>query len=188
MLEIKHVKRKCTLFCYCYWPLPNVVIQNARMWGMYNLAKAYRSIQNQLPIAESRTVKPAMVTVKIQLNRLFHGPWRDPLGKYIYVRSHLGCEPDPIFILFYKSHKYFKDAKVMQINMILKLSYIWHAKLNKRQNDKDLNQDILHLWSTFGGLSLKGWWVIARTNKWLTHRLTHRGRQRQYPEAKTGLG
>ena len=33
---------------------------------MYNLAKAYRSIENPLPIAESRTGKPAMVTLKIQ--------------------------------------------------------------------------------------------------------------------------
>ena len=33
---------------------------------MYNLAKAYRSIENPLPIAESRIGKPAMVTLKIQ--------------------------------------------------------------------------------------------------------------------------
>ena len=47
-------------------PLPNVGIQNLGMWGMYYLGKAYRSIKNPLPIAESRTGKPVMVTLKIQ--------------------------------------------------------------------------------------------------------------------------
>ena len=32
------------------------------------------------------------------------------------------------------------------------------------KNNRDLNQGLLHLWSTFGDPSLKGWWVIARTN------------------------
>ena len=32
------------------------------------------------------------------------------------------------------------------------------------QNNRDLNQGILHLWSKFGGRSLNGWWVIARTS------------------------
>ena len=37
----------------------------------------------------------------------------------------------------------------------------------KQQNNKDLNQGILHLWSKFGGPSLNEWWVIARTSsKW----------------------
>ena len=35
------------------------------------------------------------------------------------------------------------------------------------QNNRDLNQGILHLWSKVGGPSLNGWWVIARTSsKW----------------------
>ena len=35
------------------------------------------------------------------------------------------------------------------------------------QNNTDLNQGILYLWSQFGGPSLKGWWVISRTSsKW----------------------
>ena len=35
------------------------------------------------------------------------------------------------------------------------------------QNNRDLNQGILHLWSKFGGPSPNGWWVIARTcSKW----------------------
>ena len=35
------------------------------------------------------------------------------------------------------------------------------------QNNRDSNQGILHLWSTFGGLNLNGWWVLTRTSsKW----------------------
>ena len=33
------------------------------------------------------------------------------------------------------------------------------------QNNTDLNQGLLHLWSKFGDPSLNGWWVIARTSK-----------------------
>ena len=66
------------------------------------------------------------------------------------------------------------------------------------QNNRDLNLVVLCLWSKFGDPTLNGSRVIARTSKWLTHRLTHththtdththRRRQRQYPKAKTGLG
>ena len=35
------------------------------------------------------------------------------------------------------------------------------------QNNRDLDQGILHLWSKFGGSSLNWWWVISRTSsKW----------------------
>ena len=77
-------------------PLPNVGIQNFDMWGMYNLAKAYRSIENPLPIAESRTGKPAMVTLKIQLDcSTVHDT---TLWANIFVRSHLGCGTDSVFM------------------------------------------------------------------------------------------
>ena len=41
------------------------------------------------------------------------------------------------------------------------------------QNNRALNQGLLHLWSKFGDPSLNGWWVIARTNSWLTDTQTH---------------
>ena len=51
------------------------------------------------------------------------------------------------------------------------------------QNNKDLNQVPLHLWSKFGDPSLNGWWVIARTSSWLRHGRTdghtHTHRQMQ---------
>ena len=41
------------------------------------------------------------------------------------------------------------------------------------QNNRDLNQGLLHLWSKFGDPSLNGWWIIARTSSWLTDTQTH---------------
>ena len=73
-------------------PPPNVGIQNFGRWGMYTLVKAYRSIQNPSPIAESRTGKPAMVTLNIQLDcSTVHDT---TLWANIYVRSHVGCGTD----------------------------------------------------------------------------------------------
>ena len=70
--------------------------------------------------------------------------------------------------------------------------WLWRSKSIATQNNRDLNQVGLHLWSTFGDPNLNGSRVIARTSKWLTHGLTHgrthRRKQRQYQKAKTGLG
>ena len=46
------------------------------------------------------------------------------------------------------------------------------VKVNHPQNNRDLYQGLLHLWSKFGDPSLNGWRVIARTSSWLTHRRT----------------
>ena len=42
------------------------------------------------------------------------------------------------------------------------------------QNNRNLNQGLLHLYTKFGYSSLTGWWVIVRTNKWLIHTRTNR--------------
>ena len=47
------------------------------------------------------------------------------------------------------------------------------------QNNRDLNQGLLHLWSKFGDPRLNGWWVIARTSWGLTHAHGHTHRQTQ---------
>ena len=41
------------------------------------------------------------------------------------------------------------------------------------ENNRALNQGLLHLWSKFGDPSLNGWWIIARTSSWLTDTRTH---------------
>ena len=49
----------------------------------------------------------------------------------------------------------------------------WRSRSIIPQNNKALNRGLLHLWSKFGDPSLNGWWVIARTNSWLTDTHTH---------------
>ena len=112
-----HVESVWLTAC-CWWFQRGYL--NNRCLSMYNLAKAYRSIKNPLPIAESRTGKPAMVILKIQPDcSTVHDTF---MWANIYVRSHLGCGTDSVSSVFCRSHKYFKDAKVMQINRILKKS------------------------------------------------------------------
>ena len=48
----------------------------------------------------------------------------------------------------------------------------WRSGSITPQNNRDLNQGLLHLLSKFGDPSLNGWWVIARTSKCLPHTQT----------------
>ena len=76
---------------------------------MYNLAKACRSIENPLPIAESRTGKPAMVTLKIQPDcSTVHDT---TLWANIFVRSHLGCGTDSVPSGFLQVSQIFQRRK-----------------------------------------------------------------------------
>ena len=85
---------------------------------MYHLAKAYRSIQN--PIA-NRRVKDweASNGHTKDTTGLFHGPRHNPEGEHICAQPF---RMSNVFIRFCRSHKYFIDAKTMQINRILTLS------------------------------------------------------------------
>ena len=49
----------------------------------------------------------------------------------------------------------------------------WRSKSIGPQNNRALNQGLLHLWSKFGDPSLNSWWIIARTSSWLTDTQTH---------------
>ena len=43
----------------------------------------------------------------------------------------------------------------------------WRARSVATQNNRYLNQAILHLWTKFADFSLNGWWVMVRTSsKW----------------------
>ena len=76
---------------------------------MYYSAKGYRSIENPLPIAESRTGNPAMVTLKIQLDcSMVHAK---TLWANIYVRSHLVCGTDSVFHMFIQVSPMFQRRK-----------------------------------------------------------------------------
>ena len=57
---------------------------------------------------------------------------------------------------------------------LLSLIWPWRSWSIAPQNNRDLNQGLLHLWSKFGDPSLNGSQVIAQTSKWLTHTQTDR--------------
>ena len=50
------------------------------------------------------------------------------------------------------------EISTFKLNLTLKVNSI------TPQNNRDLNQCVLHLWSKFGDPSLNGWWVIVQTN------------------------
>ena len=71
------------------------------------------------------------------------------------------------------------------VNFYFEVNLTLEVKVNHpHQNNRELKQGLLHLWSKFGDPSLNGWLVIMRTSKWLMHTQTDtqtdRRRQRQY--------
>ena len=107
-------------------PLLNVGIQNFGMWGMYDLAKTYRSIEKPIANRQVEDWEASNGHIKDTI-RLFRGPWHHPIGEHICAQSFRMWNR----LRFCKCHKYFKNAKAMQINRILKISLIWHVMLNQ---------------------------------------------------------
>ena len=67
------------------------------------------ALRNSLPIAESRTGKPAMGTLKTQLDcSKLHDT---TLWANIYVRSHVGCGTDSVFNPFLQGSQIFQRRK-----------------------------------------------------------------------------
>ena len=54
----------------------NIGIENFGMWGMYDLPKAYRNIQNSLPNRRVEDWEASNGHTK-DTTQLFHGPWHD---------------------------------------------------------------------------------------------------------------
>ena len=59
--------------------LPNVGIEHCGMWGMYDLAKAWRSIKKTIANRRVEDWEASNGHTKDMI-RLFHGPWHDPMG------------------------------------------------------------------------------------------------------------
>ena len=55
----------------------------------------------------------------------------------------------------------------------------WRSRSIAPQNNRDLNQVVLHLLAKFGGSSLNAWWFMARTSSGLTDTHTDRHTHRQ---------
>ena len=120
ILEIEHYEGKCTPF-YCRFGHYRMLAYRISACEVCMIwRKPTETCKSPLPIAESRTGKPAMVALKIQPHcSTVHDT---TLWANIYVYSHLGCGTDSVFLRFCRSHKYFRDAKAMQINKTLKKS------------------------------------------------------------------
>ena len=63
-------------------PLPNVGIQKFSMWGMYDLSKAYRSMQKSIANRRVEDWEASNGHTK-DTTRLFHGPWHVSVGEHI---------------------------------------------------------------------------------------------------------
>ena len=59
------------------------------------------------------------------------------------------------------------------VNFDFEVKFDLEGQGQSTQNNRDLDQGLLHLWSKFGDPSWHGWWVIARTSSRLTHGRTH---------------
>ena len=65
-----------------FQPLQNVGIQNFGMWDMYDLSKAYRSMQKSIANHWVKDWEASNGHTK-DTTRLFHGPWQVPVGEHI---------------------------------------------------------------------------------------------------------
>ena len=65
------------------------------------------------------------------------------------------------------------DKLKMGLILTFKFNLTLKVKVDCPQNNRDLNQGLLHLWFKFGDPSLNWSQVIARTSKWLLHTQTH---------------
>ena len=77
-VEIEHDKGKCMLFYCCFG---HYRMLTYKMWDMYNLVKAYRSIKKSIA---NRRVKDREANNSHTKDkpRLFHGPCHDLVGKH----------------------------------------------------------------------------------------------------------
>ena len=91
---------------------------------MYNFAKAYRRIQNPLPITESIGSKASNGHTK-DTTRLFNGPWYDPVGEHICTQpfkmwNRLRFHPFLKVVQIFQKHK--SDANKQDFETKLNLT------------------------------------------------------------------
>ena len=222
-------------------PLPNVGIPNFGMWGMYDLAKAYRNIQK--PIANRRVEDWEASNGRTKdTTWLFHSPWHDPVGEHICAQSfrmwnrlrfHPFLQVSQIFQRR-KTDANMQDfenelnltcqaqstlntigilTKVLRTFGLNLVALAWTGdELSRGQAQNGVNfgfevkfelEDQGHSLPKTIGILTKvfytygpNWVILAWTGDklsrwqtwWRTDRLMDRCRQRQYPEANTGLG
>ena len=98
IMEIEHYKGKCTLFYCCFGHYRMLSYKISACEVCMICRKPTEACKNPLPIAESRTGKLAIVTLKIQSDcSTVHDTF---LWANTYVRSHLGCGTDSVSSVF----------------------------------------------------------------------------------------
>ena len=102
-------KGKCTLFYCCFGHYRMLPYKISACEVCMICRKPTEACKHPLPIAESRTGKPAMVTLKIQPDcSTVHDTF---LCANIYVRSHLGCETYSVSSVFLQVSQIFQSRK-----------------------------------------------------------------------------
>ena len=64
----------------------------------------------------------------------------------------------------YKTTQMNERRKVWKKITGLKLKITLKIEINQSQNNRDLNNAKMHLWSKFGNPDFNQWWLVARTN------------------------
>ena len=114
MLGLEDDKGKFTLFYCCFGHYRILAYKISACEVSMIWRKPTEAFKINCQIAESRTGKAAMAPLKIQLD-CFTVHDTTPLGEHICAQPFRMWNRH-IFIRFCRSHKYFKDAKAMQIN------------------------------------------------------------------------
>ena len=120
--------------------------------------KLTEALKNPSPIAESRTGKPAMVTLKIQLDcstvydtTLWANICVQPCRMWNRLHFHPFLQVSQIF------QRSKSDANKQDFENKLNLTC-------QAQSTPKTIGILTKVFCTFGGLSLNGWWVISRTS------------------------
>ena len=105
ILEIEHDKGKCTSFYCCFGHYRMLAYKISACEVCMTWRKPTEACKISLPIAELRTGKPAMV--HFDCSTIYD----KTLRANIYVRSHLGCGTDSVFICFLQVSQIFQRRK-----------------------------------------------------------------------------
>ena len=118
--------------------------------------KPTEALKKPLPIAESRTGKPAMVTL---IKTLFQSPWHDLVDEHLYTQpftmwNRLRFHPFLQVTQTFQRRK--RAANKQDFEIKLNLTYQAKSPPPPPHTHTHTNQGILHRWSKFGGASWNG--------------------------------
>ena len=157
--------------------------ESAYVWSHVGCGRVYQTLVLHVPqIFQRRKSDANEQDFEIKLN-LNYQAWSTT--KIIGILTRVFCTSGPtLVILAWTGDELSRGQAENGWILILKLNLTLKVKVNYPQNNRDLNQGLLHLWSKFGDPSWNGWWIIVRTSKWLPHTRTD-GRTHWQTQAMT---